>query len=155
MKNEIDQALQYAGQPDRTAPAVSHWSIHQHLAHIALSLLRFAGAIRGINAGEGQPGGRPKTAARLILLTGKIPRGRAQSPDHVIPADAPEPARIRKLIEEARVALHAAGQPQGKNRIEHPLLGPFTAKQWLRFAEVHTRHHLAIAREIDRRCGAR
>ena len=45
-------------------------------------------------------------------------------------------------------ALDAASIVAGAQRIPHQLLGPLDAPQWLRFAVVHTRHHLEIALEI-------
>ena len=140
--------MQDVEQPDRTAPSVSQWSIHQHVEHLALVVLRSADIIQRLNAGEGETGGRPKAVARLMLLSGQIPRGRGESPEFVLPGDAPDPGHVRSLIEGGRVALREAGPPRGDNRQDHPFLGAFTAKQWLRFAVVHTRHHLGIIRDI-------
>ena len=33
-------------------------------------------------------------------------------------------------------------------KIPHQLLGPLDAPEWLRFARVHTEHHLAIVDEL-------
>jgi hypothetical protein len=32
--------------------------------------------------------------------------------------------------------------------VPHQILGPLTAARWVRFAAMHTRHHLDIAREV-------
>ena len=39
-------------------------------------------------------------------------------------------------------------------RVPHQLLGPLSAALWVRFAATHTRHHVAIAREILTAAGA-
>jgi hypothetical protein len=39
-------------------------------------------------------------------------------------------------------------------KIPHQVLGPLDAPQWLRFAAVHTRHHLGIAYEVLAQLGA-
>jgi hypothetical protein len=150
MNAELDQLLQRAERPDRSAPAVSKWSIHQHLEHAALSARHIADFVRRLNGGQGEPGGRTRSVAHIVLLTGWIPRGKGQAPEFAMPGDAPDPARIRTLIEDARAILSEAGPPRGGHRLEHPLLGPFTARQWQRFGQVHTRHHLKIIRDIEK-----
>jgi hypothetical protein len=140
-------------RPDRTAPAVSAWSVHRHLDHTALSALHMARLIRDLGAGRGESSGRPKLTGRVVLLTGWIPRGKGKAPDFTAPAESVDAARVREMVEEVRAILAEDGSPRGKLRAPHPLLGSFTARQWRRFLTVHTRHHLKIVRDIDAAAG--
>ena len=33
----------------------------------------------------------------------------------------------------------------------HPMLGGFTSSQWMRFMEIHTKHHLKIIEDIRKK----
>lgn len=138
------------------APACSGWSALEHAAHVALAnelivrnldtLLRGRGALL-LDAGE------PSAEALAVLTSGRIPRGRAQSPRMVRP-----PGRVdvelldewllygEQGVERFHVTLDALARASG--RVPHQLLGPLSATLWVRFANVHTRHHLAIAAEV-------
>ena len=49
----------------------------------------------------------------------------------------------------ATLAERAGDLRSVPGRLPHPLLGPFRAAQWMRFARLHTAHHLAIIKDID------
>jgi hypothetical protein len=140
----------------RVAPSVSGWAAEQHLAHVALANELCCRNLASLARGSGpfvQDSGEPIPAALEILRSGAIPRGAAQSPRIVRP-----PPRVqRELLLEwvagnrrdfAAAALDPAALERATGRVPHQLLGPLTAPLWLRFAAVHTRHHLAIAREV-------
>ena len=141
---------------------VSRWSPAQHLDHVARVLER---VYRGIDVllEDDDPrileSGRPSFAARMLLLTGWIPRGRGRAPEEVLPEPRPVRHRVRELLERVTAETHAYAAigdalREAPGRLPHPILGAFNAAEWCRFAFVHTRHHLAIVGEIDRRRGA-
>jgi len=138
---------------------VSEWSPAQHLDHVLRAAHRMLRGVLAIDEGEDarvRPGGSPTLAGRVVLLTGRIPRGRGQAPAEVVPDPRPVRERLRGAVEEvrtllARVRPRAAGLARRTGTLPHPVLGAFGAAQWLRFADVHTRHHLAIVADIDRR----
>ena len=136
---------------DVAAPAVSRWSVGQHLEHVAKANTACMAAIRGLAAGEGDaPGGKPTLAGRVVLATGWIPRGRGEAPEFTVPEPQPSPDALRAAFEETRAATESLPPlPRDKRTRPHPALGHFTAKQWLRFAAIHVKHHLAIIREIQ------
>jgi hypothetical protein len=147
----LDEILEHVGCVDASAPSISKWSSHQQLEHAALAALGIAGLIQRLNAGEGELTGRVSLAGRAMLVAGRIPRGRGQAPESFLPSETPDPerpARIRQLVEKARAALREAGPPVGRHRWPHHHLGPMTAKQWLRFGTMHTRHHIHLAKDI-------
>jgi hypothetical protein len=90
-----------------------------------------------------------------MLATGWIPRGKGEAPAQVVPDPRPVRYRLREgaAATARRVAtLRARAGTLGAlaGRLPHPLLGPFGAAHWIRFADVHTKHHLAIVADVDR-----
>jgi hypothetical protein len=93
-----------------------------------------------------------------MLASGVIPRGRAQSPRMVRPPAEFDRELLLQWIGDDRreiEKLDPAGIVASELRVPHQLLGPLDAPQWLRFAVVHTRHHLEIARDIAKASDAR
>ena len=71
----------------------------------------------------------------------------------MVPADVPEPEVSAALVAKAREFAGSLTPVVNEIRtwagtVPHPILGSFTAAQWLRFARVHNAHHLAIVDDI-------
>lgn len=138
--------------------AVSGWSPAQQVQHVLLGLVRFASAVQALEVGTSEdilPKPAPKLMARALLLTGWIPRGRAQAPKTVVPDAIPGRAGLLDLLAATRarwteVAPRAETLRRVRGALPHPMLGPFGASHWVRFARIHTDHHLAIVDDIDR-----
>lgn len=125
----------------------------EHTAHAALANELIVRNLENLLSGTGLlvvATGEPVPGALDILESGVIPRGRAQAPRMVRPPTVID----RALLEEwlafseqgfARLAPEHARLAAAPGRIPHQLLGPLTAPLWVRFAAVHTRHHLEIA----------
>lgn len=138
---------------DLVAPEVSHWSVGEHLEHCALAVNRTAQGfeIALMTGPQAVPGG-PSLAAKIILWTGFIPRGKGKAPKAVEPkkldADALHTAleKERNKLRELKPkipGLIAAGW-----KLPHPIFGPLTPLQWLRFTEIHIRHHVKVIDDI-------
>jgi hypothetical protein len=161
---ELERALvrlrEIAALPPERAearrPEISGWSALEHVAHVALANELIVRNLHGIASGAGllvRTEGEPVPGALEILESGVIPRGRAQSPRMVRP-----PARIDRALLAEWMETGAAGFAKHAEQIEvlatatgripHQLLGPLKAPQWVRFAAIHTRHHLAIANQV-------
>lgn len=150
MQRELDELEAWAQRPDVFVPAVSGWSIHRQVEHSAVSSKEILGVVQVLRDGGGEVGGRLGRTGTLILLTGWIPRGKAQAPERVLPHETSDPDAIRAALAEARRLAAGPRPARGGKRFLHPALGPMNARQWLRFARIHTRHHLKIVRDIAR-----
>ena len=157
----IDRVV--AENPDALAlraPAVSGWSVEHQLAHASLANELCLKNVASLVKGSGMllvRGGEPIEGTLAMLSAGAIPRGRAQSPRMVRPPDAIDRALLREWQtsnrrEIARWTAAPGSVPRSAWRVPHQLLGPLDAAEWVRFAAVHTRHHLAIAAEIAGAC---
>jgi len=144
------------------AEGVSGWAAGQHAFHMILacdlSLKNAAALARDAGRLVREPEDR-QDASLAILRAGAIPRGVAEAPRFVTP-----PARIdfglaRQILDEvdqARAAL--AGDLEAlraaPRAIPHQLLGDLSGVEWVRFARVHTDHHLVIVDEVLAAVGA-
>jgi hypothetical protein len=134
-------------------PEQSGWSALEHVAHVSLANELIVRNLHGLASGQGlllQQDGEPAAGALEVLESGVIPRGRAQSPRMVRPPARIDRALLAEWMKTAEVGFeHFSARVEllelATGRIPHQLLGPLTAPQWVRFARIHTLHHLAIA----------
>ncbi|MBM3991574.1 MAG: DinB family protein [Planctomycetes bacterium] len=140
----------------RVDPALSGWNVEQHVAHCSLANELVGRNLKSLLKGSGLlvvDTGEPVDGALEILASGRIPRGTAQAPRSVRPPPLVERAYLlewldgneREFAEAKRQLDLLLAAPK---RIPHQILGPLTAVQWLRFAAIHTAHHMSIAREL-------
>ena len=147
----ILRPLLRVSEPARTIPAISHWSIAQHLEHIIQ--VNQAICARNTSASPGDPDALPiRFVAHVVMLTKHIPRGRGTSPAAMLPQTTSDPDILAKLsahlaaLEAQADAIGAALARPG--RFNHPVFGGLDRRQWLRFVHIHTLHHAKIIRDI-------
>jgi hypothetical protein len=135
---------------------VSHWSVLQQLSHTAMVMVNVLAFVAELADGKGtELKGGPTMKGWIVLGLGRIPRGKAKSPERYQPAPSPTVGEVGSLLAEAKKRLTALALRQAEiqaatGRMPHPFIGNFTAKQWLRFARIHTDHHLRIVADILR-----
>jgi hypothetical protein len=138
------------------AHGVSGWSAEEHVAHVALANELSLRNVMNLVAREGvliRHDGAPIPEGVRVLQAGVIPRGAARAPRMVTPPRVIDRALLEGWLRDNRrdldrVAELAPELAVAPGRIRHQLLGPLDALQWLRFAAVHTGHHLAIVAEV-------
>jgi len=153
----IDRCLGLAADParlDATNPTVSGWSVGLHVEHL---LLAAEGILPWIHEALANPeacpaAGKPSPTGSMVLVSGWIPRGRASAPERTVPRTLAVDDLARRL-EELRASVERLGAKLPEvhavaSTLEHPLLGHYTPSQWLRFLDVHHRHHEKIMRDI-------
>ena len=132
----------------------SEWSVQDHLEHLLQVDQTILGWIRTVIDGTvvSDPPGRPTFPGYLVLTLGFIPRGRGRAPDGTLPEGRTRSelidgyAGVADLAKELRGGLSNIAGHHSVRR--HPLLGCFTARQWLTFADIHHRHHDKIIADI-------
>jgi len=90
-----------------------------------------------------KPRGGPAGIRRFLLLyvLPSMPRGIKSGAEPA--ATVVEPATFAKDVERAAVLLQQlAGAPPDALVDRHPILGPMTRTQWMRWAFMHMDHHL-------------
>jgi DinB superfamily len=147
-----------SGYPDdifQMTPPISGWSYSEVYSHIfdssLLSLIAFEHAATG--KGESKP---THFMVKLILLLGALPPAQK----YKVPKRLEE--RIKKIsktealdfILEFEKALDdnypLLAHAKANSKTKHPRLGYLNAKQWLRFIEIHLKHHLKQLERIEK-----
>lgn len=130
---------------------VSKWSYGQQLEHLYRSshyvLDRLEESMTGKNSSEhmGFWGGG-------LMVGGFIPRYWFPTIPSLVPLSGTDehiqPLReeLKQRIENIEWRLEQIKESRGKSR--HPRMKYLSSSQWLFFADVHHRHHLAIMRDI-------
>jgi hypothetical protein len=146
---EIERCIPCA---DVTDSNISLWSVGRQVEHI---LLTDKGILEHILANYTSPpeSGKGTTwLGYLMLWTGYIPRGKGKAPEQVVPQDISKKELKKLHAKVCRLYLEAYQKgtllDQSLFAFPHPYFGMLTVKQWFRFLEVHTHHHLKIIREL-------
>ena len=141
------------------ATDVSGWCAGEHAFHQILACdLSFKNVIalvkdQGRLVREPPAADRRSDEALAILATGVIPRGVAEAPRFVTPPPRLDLALVKQILGEvsdqrARLATDIDALRAAPRAIPHQLLGDLSAVEWVRFARVHTAHHLVILDEV-------
>ena len=145
----------YKDEIFQVTPPINGWSYSEVYSHIfdasLLSIIALENAANG--KGEDKP---THFAVKLILFFGAFPPAQKYKvPNRLVD-------RIKKIsktealdyIIEFESALEKAyPKVAGANlhsKTKHPRLGYLNAKQWLRFIEIHLKHHLKQLERIEK-----
>jgi len=126
------------------------WCMAEVLEHLYLT---YAGTVKGLERclQAGKPLATPislKQRARISLVIGLnyFPRGR-KSPERALPKGMPPETVMAEI--GAKIATMGGLLAECESRygaatrvMDHPILGPLTARQWRKFHWVHGRHHV-------------
>ncbi len=125
--------------------APGKWSPAQVAEHVALAYETSDALLRGP-----APGGAPRFLRPLLrgVLMGMVlrreafPRG-SRSPKIMQPATVPaERGIVLERLHAAAAAFDAHARAHGP-AVEHPFFGAVPLENFIRFQEIHTRHHAA------------
>ena len=84
----------------------------------------------------------------LILFKGKIPRGKAKSPKHVLPVGEISDEKLLKLLAESKRLISHFDEMPPNVFFKHPFFGLLNKKATARFLYIHTKHHSDIINDI-------
>ena len=133
----------------RIIPFDGGWSyaqLYSHIIHVnQLSLISIE---RCINRTANKDSRRTDWRIWLIMLLGKLPPGRIKAPERIaagVSQITKEEAknqllRFSEKLDQISPKISLAPLDQ---KISHPRMGPLNALQWLRFIDIHTRHHIS------------
>ncbi|HYM06222.1 MAG TPA: DinB family protein [Terriglobales bacterium] len=134
------------------------WSVAQVLEHLYLTYTGTQKAFeRCLKAGKplaGIPTLKQRVATTAVTGLGYFPKGR-KSPDQVLPRGVlaekvvaeigPQIVTMDKAIADCEARYGSRVRV-----LDHPVLGPLTARQWRKFHLVHGRHHVKQILERSR-----
>lgn len=131
-------------------PAPGEWSVGQVYTHLIADTGFFAEQMRRCLTGDCADSGDMQPMAQRMFAAGSFPDIRIEGPSTGVLI--PQPASIVEVREQlaaigASVNALDFRRPSGKT--EHPGFAFFSALDWLRFAEMHMRHHVRQKKRID------
>jgi DinB superfamily len=126
------------------------WSAAEVLEHLYLTYTGTQKAFeRCLKAGKplaGNPTFKQRVSTAAVTEFGYFPKGR-KSPDQVLPRGMPAEKIVADIGPQIAAMDKAIAQCEGRygSRIkvlDHPVLGPLTARQWRKFHLAHGLHHV-------------
>ena len=145
----IEDATRGGGAECSARKQPAQWSVCEVVEHLQRAFLGTAkGFERCLEKGEPLATTAPlmrRLAAFVLINFGYFPAGR-EAPKHVVPTGELDLTAVvnavRRDLERLDVAAANIRQRFGGVKVmDHPILGPFTVDEWLKFHLVHTRHH--------------
>jgi DinB superfamily len=150
LRQAIAAAINGMSSAELTRHRDGKWSVAEVLEHLYLTYTGTLKAFeRCLKAGKpvaGVPTFKQKVSIALVTEFGYFPTGR-KSPDRVRPqgmaaervvADiGPQIAAMDEMIAQCEVRYGSRIK-----LLDHPVLGPLTARQWRKFHLAHGRHHV-------------
>jgi len=139
----------------QTTPPIGGWSYSEVYSHIFdASILSLIPLKKGLdNIGEEKP---TAFVVRLILFYGSLPPAkkykvpkRLESRVKKINKEEAE-AFILQFLAELDTVYPKIDKADEKIKNLHPRLGYLNASQWLRFIEIHLKHHLKQLKRIEK-----
>lgn len=131
----------------QTNPQAGVWSYSEVYSHIFTANQACFMAIENCIDGKAeQTEEKAKISGRVILFLGLFPPVKIKAPKRIAEmVQKIDKASAQKYLQHqremlARVLPHVAQAPANQ-KAKHPFMGFFDARQWLRFIEIHTRHH--------------
>lgn len=126
--------------------SVSSWSVGDHIEHACLA----AGGLAVALCSGRSPAfsGGQSDWKEHVLIEGTIPRGTIKAPAAAQPKTGLTAAQLHTMVRKTRERLVKASEVDSVRTANHPILGPMTRDEVLRFVEVHTRHHREIIADI-------
>jgi hypothetical protein len=134
------------------------WCTAEILEHLYLTYTGTTKAFeRCLQAGQPQVrarGFKDRLRTTVVIGLGHMPEGR-KSPKHALPRGmAPEEVAggigLRIFAMDAAIAQCETRYGKRTLVLDHPVLGPLTARQWRKFHWVHGRHHVKQIQNLRR-----
>jgi Protein of unknown function (DUF1569) len=133
------------------------WCTAEVLEHLFLT---YDGTVKGFERvlREGKPLARTpflkdRMRTLVVIGLGHMPEGR-KAPDRALPRGMPADELMReigpRLSAMDQVITQCEGSFGKRTRVlDHPILGPLTARQWRKFHWVHGQHHLKQIQKLQ------
>jgi hypothetical protein len=138
------------------------WSCAQIFEHLLLSYTATTrGTLKAMQIGKplgGKPTLRDRISTFYVAGLGFLPSGR-KAPEQTTPKDGIGLESLRQF-NDALVAMDATLTDAEKRfgtrvkLLDHPILGPLTAREWRRLHRTHARHHLKEIAERAKHFGS-
>jgi len=146
LQSLLNQLEDVIDQNEKLNTQISSASVGWHIEH---SLIVVEKMIHGLELSNPNEYNRKFNLAKLIAFTlNRFPRGKAKAPKISLPKSEPNIQSIQLLLQNIDSKLDNWNNLPEKSFILHPYFGPLKRDEVLKCLMIHTRHHLAIIRDI-------
>ena len=157
LRKQVTRIRTFAQLPEPqlfASSPLSGWTPSEHLNH----LIRVCHSVVGLllDPAARTLSRRINFMGRVILHTGRIPRGRAKAPEQFVAVRSESAELLASLdaLELAIARIPIADLPKRRDAtVKHPRFGGLTPSQALRFIAVHNDHHLRIIDDMLKGAG--
>ncbi|HMB71622.1 MAG TPA: hypothetical protein VKU85_20090, partial [bacterium] len=122
------------------APDVSGWSVGMHVHHCTLAMINIGDHLLACDSSPAA--GRPSLIGSVLLVVGRIPRGRAQAPRVATPTPDLSRDDLLELLRQAESRLTRVADLPPAAWFRHFAFGVLNRDRALRFIRMHNDHHL-------------
>jgi len=146
INNLLNQLEAKISNGENLNPAISKGSVAWHIEHSLLTINLIINAL--IQSNPKNFKWKFSFIRMVVLLTKKIPRGKAKSPKVVLPHEnISNESLVRHLLLTKDSIMNLESLSKDKY-FTHPYFGDLKLNQTIRFLEIHTQHHLEIIEDI-------
>jgi hypothetical protein len=137
----------YKSIPDagKIKPAISAVNVGWHIAHALMVIIKIAEALA--HSDPARYAWKFNLPRVLAFTLNRFPRGRARAPESVKP-DMSRTTDFEALFGQAGHAIEKLKNLHPDQHFVHPVFGMLNKKNTFIMLDIHTRHHLAIIRDI-------
>jgi hypothetical protein len=149
LRQALESSIDGMSEEEMKRHPAGKWCVAEVLEHLYLT---YTGTVKGfgrvLDAGKplvGRASLRQRLQTCAVLVFNYLPEGR-KAPKMTVPKGLP-PGKVRADVATQIAVMDGiidqceARFPQRK-LLDHPILGPLTAKQWRKFHLIHGRHHV-------------
>ncbi len=155
LQQTIRAALDGLSEQQLSWHAPGKWCAGEVLEHLYLT---YTGTIKGFERvlAAGKPNARATTwsdraKAFVVVGLGYMPPGR-KAPETARPKGLPREKVVAEILgkisEMDEVIRQCEGSLGSGKLLDHPILGPLSAREWRKFHLVHGRHHADQIRKL-------
>jgi hypothetical protein len=146
MPAELSELRAAASSANAADHQVSGWSVGMHVHHCCLTMIGVCGLL--LDSEPPPPASTFSLLTTIIFLSGRIPRGRAQAPEQVLPRSDISTRELIVLLDESQRLLASARSARADSWFRHFRFGVLNRDQTLKFIGIHNGHHSRIISDI-------
>lgn len=138
LRNSIPESEKYN-------PDISTVNVGWHIAHSLLVIIKIVETV--VHSDPAKYSWKFNLPRILAFTLFRFPRGKGKAPDSVKP-NLSEITDFNALFKEAEQAIEKLKTAHPNQYFIHPVFGALNQKNTFTMLNIHTRHHLAIIRDI-------
>lgn len=147
IEKHLDELYNYVEQEHQVNTAVSSVNVGWHIEHSSLVIIKIVESISKSNPKKYKWKFNIKRS--FVFFLEKFPRGKAKAPDIVMPKQI-EKTDFPALLIKTKEAIKKLDQVGHNQYFLHHVFGDLNKKNTFIMLDIHTKHHLAIVKDIIR-----